>query len=199
MSFTDKIKEGRSKDCFFCSFNSGTDELTPLPFSCWLPLNNRTWQITSASPISCLVRLHHLIQCSCCRFCSHLLPVRAVRQQPLAGTESRERQAPRPAETQSIWALQCHTQDSQAPSPPLLFLCSAGGAHLWGVTSGKISVIVLWGICLTVPTSLSGGAAWASLTLTPLKIQAYKLLKSLTTDHSGEITGKISTRIITVF
>lgn len=130
MNFTDKIQEGRSKDCFFCSFNSGTDELTPLPFSCWLPLNNCTWQITSASPISCLVRLHHLIQCSCCRFCSHLLPAKGC-ETAAPGWHS-EQGAPG---TRDPEHLGCAVSPPGEPDSqcPLLSVCSAG-EPTWGVS-----------------------------------------------------------------
>lgn len=154
------------------------------------------------------MRLHHLMQHSCCRFCSHLLLAKGPWDNSLftgISTGLPRAATLRGGETQHFWAMKCHMKENQSPyfslwSLPHRVMTSA---LLWEPTRGisplgKISMSILLGICPTVPTSLSGGAALAVLTLIPLKGKTYKLLKPLITDCTGTATGKLNTQIITV-
>lgn len=159
------------------------------------------------SHASCM-RLHHLIQYSCGRFCCHLLLAKGPWDNNLfTGINSG---LPRAimlhgGETQHFWAMKYHMKENQSPyfslwslPPHVTMSALLWEPPCWISPLGKVSRSVLLGICLTVPTSFSGGAALAVLTLIPSKGKTYKLLKSLITDYRGTATGKLNTQIIKV-
>lgn len=101
--------------------------------------------------------------------------LRSVRQQPLHWHEQwvPRSMALRGAETQRFWAMKCHSREKQSPNSPLLivwpclFCCGNPPVecHLWE----EQAWVSCGGISLSAPTPLSGGAAWAILTLISLK------------------------------
>lgn len=99
------------------------------------------------------MRLHHLIQYSCCRFCSHLLLAKAPRDNRLFA--GRSTSLPRATtshggESQHFWAVKCQMKENQSPyfsssslprrmtMPGVLWEPTCGTSSL-----GKISMHVL--------------------------------------------------------